>query len=236
MASSSVRFSLRMVSEIATTFSPGAKRADSVAQFDTTLVGATMRNGALSGAVCFAWQINASDCTVLPSPMSSARMPPSWASQRKASQRKPSCWYGRSRAPSVVGTSVSRSAPADNSPCTCRCHDSAWLCTTPSSASSSHSPAWKRLIRSESPDDVSCSARASSMSAASERSSGFSNEKYAPPASNRWVSPLFSARKTSANGTFRPSALMVIPRSNQSVSPASSPVDTPMDSVSLTSW
>ena len=37
------------VSEIATTVSPGANRAASLAQFGTTLVGATMRNGGEAG-------------------------------------------------------------------------------------------------------------------------------------------------------------------------------------------
>ena len=49
------------VSVIVTTFRPGANRAASAAQFGTTLVGATMRNGGLPGSACLAWQISASD-------------------------------------------------------------------------------------------------------------------------------------------------------------------------------
>jgi hypothetical protein len=40
------------VSVIVTTFNPGANRAASAAQFGTTLVGATMRNGGLPGSAC----------------------------------------------------------------------------------------------------------------------------------------------------------------------------------------
>ena len=71
---------------------PGAKRAASAAQLDTTLVGATTRNGGASGWLAPTWQISASVCSVLPRPMSSARIPPSWWVQRKLSQRKPSSW------------------------------------------------------------------------------------------------------------------------------------------------
>ena len=67
----------RSVSVTVTTRSPGLKRAASAAQFGTTLVGATMRNGAPPGSTSRAWQIRASACTVLPSPMSSASTPPS---------------------------------------------------------------------------------------------------------------------------------------------------------------
>ena len=77
-----------VVSVIAQTRSDGAKRAASPTQLDITLVGATIRNGASARA----WQISASACTVLPSPMSSARTPPRPLSYRKASQRSPSSW------------------------------------------------------------------------------------------------------------------------------------------------
>ena len=80
------------VSVIVTTFRPGANRADSAAQFGTTLVGATMRNGAAAGSACRAWQISASAWSVLPSPMSSARMPPSWCCHKNASHWNPSSW------------------------------------------------------------------------------------------------------------------------------------------------
>ena len=40
-----------VVSVTATTFRPGANRADSACQFGTTLVGATMRNGAPAAPV-----------------------------------------------------------------------------------------------------------------------------------------------------------------------------------------
>jgi hypothetical protein len=48
-------------------------------------------------------------------------------------------------------------------------------------------------------------------------------------------SPLASAVNTSANGSSRPSTLTVTPRSNQSRSPATSAVDTPIISESPTS-
>jgi tetratricopeptide repeat protein len=67
---------------------------------------------------------------------------------------------------------------------------------------------------------------ASSISLASACSSGFCKEKYAPSGSSRWDSPRLSATNTSANGTCRPSTVRVMPRSNQSVSPATSPAET----------
>ena len=60
-----------------TTRSSGANLAASVYQLDTTLVGATTRNGGCSGDASRAWQISASAWRVLPRPMSSARIPPS---------------------------------------------------------------------------------------------------------------------------------------------------------------
>ena len=80
----------RSVSEIGTTESSGANRAASVAQFATTLAGATTRNGAMPGFCSRTWQINASDWTVLPRPMSSARIPPSPWAYRVASHENPS--------------------------------------------------------------------------------------------------------------------------------------------------
>ncbi len=80
------------VSDTGTTFSPGVNRADSAAQFDTTLVGATMRNGGAAGLAWRAWLISAKVCSVLPRPMSSARIPPSWCSHRNASHANPSSW------------------------------------------------------------------------------------------------------------------------------------------------
>ena len=50
------------VSEIATTVRSGVNRAASAAQFGTTQVGATIRNGGASGFGCRAWPISASDC------------------------------------------------------------------------------------------------------------------------------------------------------------------------------
>lgn len=47
--SSIVRPDLASVSVTASTRSPGAKRSASETQFDTTLVGATTRNGAIPG-------------------------------------------------------------------------------------------------------------------------------------------------------------------------------------------
>ena len=64
------------------------------AQFDTTLVGATTSTGAVSSPASFARQTSASACSVLPSPMSSASMPPSPASHRTDSHWKPSLLVG----------------------------------------------------------------------------------------------------------------------------------------------
>ena len=82
----------RNVSVIVTTRRSGVNRAASAAQLASTLVGATMRNGSIPGRSCFARQIMASVCNVLPRPMSSARMPPSWLRSRKHSHSKPSRW------------------------------------------------------------------------------------------------------------------------------------------------
>ena len=91
------------VSETVTTFRSGANRSASVAQFASTEVGATIRKG-LDRTVpgdsgprtSFACWISASVCSVLPSPMSSARTPPRPFAHRKASHWKPDSWYGRS--------------------------------------------------------------------------------------------------------------------------------------------
>lgn len=48
-----------VVSPIGTAFKPGAKRAHSLAQFATTLVGALTRKGASEGSSHLAWQISA---------------------------------------------------------------------------------------------------------------------------------------------------------------------------------
>ena len=66
--------------------------------------------------------------------------------------------------------------PTDSRPATWSCQAAAWLATTPSSVSSSHNPAWNRLIRS-SPPGTSCSARASPISLLSACSSGLSSAK-----------------------------------------------------------
>ena len=90
------------VSVIVTTFRPGVNRADSAAQFGTTLVGATTRNGALAGSACRAWQISASASSVLPSPMSSARMPPRRCCHKNASQPEPVQLVGTQPGPQGV--------------------------------------------------------------------------------------------------------------------------------------
>ena len=81
-----------VVPAIVTTGRPGANRAASAAQLDTTLVGATIRKGGRPGSASRARQMSARDWSVLPRPMSSARMPPSWCRHRKASQPNPSRW------------------------------------------------------------------------------------------------------------------------------------------------
>ena len=61
---------------------------------------------------------------------------------------------------------------------------------------------------------------------------GLLSEKYAPSGSSRCDSPEASARNTSAKGTSRPSTVTLTPRSNQSVSPVTVLVDTPICSES----
>ncbi len=67
----------RPVSVTVTASSPGANRRHSAAQLPTTLVGATTRKGAATRSRSLAWHMRASAWSVLPSPMSSARIPPS---------------------------------------------------------------------------------------------------------------------------------------------------------------
>ena len=57
-----------------------------------TLVGATTRNGGPPGSRSRAWDTRDSTWSVLPSPMSSARMPPRSCSHSRVSQRTPSSW------------------------------------------------------------------------------------------------------------------------------------------------
>ena len=54
----------------------GAKRVASARQFGPTLVGQTTRQGRSRRPACFSTRMWARVCTVLPRPMSSARMPP----------------------------------------------------------------------------------------------------------------------------------------------------------------
>ena len=88
------------------TFASGTNRAASFAQLPTTEVGATTRNGANGGCSpscdrpavacsacsCMAWAKSARVCTVLPRPISSARMPPRRCCRKNASHRNPSSW------------------------------------------------------------------------------------------------------------------------------------------------
>ena len=82
--------------------SDGANLSISRSQFVTTLVGATMsalkglRLPSIFASSFFTARRSASVCTVLPSPMSSARTPPEPISWRNQSQWKPCSWYGRS--------------------------------------------------------------------------------------------------------------------------------------------
>ena len=214
------------VSLIAFTVRPGANRAVSASQLPTTLVGATTRKGAAPGAspapaspaasfaASLAAQISASAWTVLPRPMSSASTPPRPCRKRKLSQLNPSSWYGRSSALSVAGRGRPLTPPSKSPPTASR-HAAACSSTIPSWASSSQSPAWKRLICSGA-SLLSCSERASSMSARSWCSSGRSSEKYAPLGSSMRVWPAARAENRAAKDTGWPSRVMTMPRSNQS--------------------
>ena len=196
---------------------PGAKRAASADQLDTTLVGATTRNGGPSGSVSRARTTSARVCSVLPRPMSSARIPPSWWLQRKLSQRRPSSWYGRScglqpgRRRSIGSIAV---VPA--SPRTAAFHCTDWSISAPRAARSSHRLVWKRLIDS-SGCGRSTSAWDSAISSRSAVNSGRSRSKYTPVSRTRYSSPRARATNSSSNGTSSPSTVTLTWRSNQSV-------------------
>ena len=117
------------------------------AQYATTLKGATTRNGAAPGFCWRAWQINASDWTVLPRPMSSAR-----CRRARVHAGSPA---RRTRRPGTASAEHARwlGAPPVSDPAARaarrpgRRHSSACRITTPSSASSSNEPTWNRLIQ-----------------------------------------------------------------------------------------
>jgi len=69
----------------------GRNFAASRTQFPTTLVGAITRNRS-AGSSSSALAISDNACTVLPNPMSSARIPPIWLSHKNFNQLNPSIW------------------------------------------------------------------------------------------------------------------------------------------------
>jgi hypothetical protein len=214
------------VSVTAATFRSGVKRAASAAQLATTLVGASTRNGPAAGSCSRAWQTSASAWSVLPSPMSSARIPPRRCRKRAASQLKPASWYGRSAARNPSGAGSSARSAAEVSDRTDSCHAAAWPSTTPIRSRSAHRLAWNRLSRTI-PSGASCSARASSISVASCRSSSRSRLKYVPLGRTSHSSPCARATNRLLNGTSSPSTSTETDRSNQSpaaASPAGSPL------------
>ena len=83
---------LRVVVSRTRTSRSGVNFSASAAHTDTTELGATTRNGGGSGRAWRAWAKSARVWTVLPRPMSSARIPPRSCSHRNASQRRPSSW------------------------------------------------------------------------------------------------------------------------------------------------
>ena len=104
-SSATVVADLASVADRRATRSEGTNLRASASQLGTTDDGATTRNGpgapgpAASppgpaspvSAVSWAWAIRASACTVLPRPMSSARMPPIRWRHSMASQSSPCC-------------------------------------------------------------------------------------------------------------------------------------------------
>ena len=90
---------------------PGVKCWDSCAQLSTRLVGQTTMAGL---PACSAWMRGSASqvsvWSVLPRPISSARMPPRRLASRKRSHETPSFWYGRrmlrSGSSSATGSSL----------------------------------------------------------------------------------------------------------------------------------
>ena len=196
----------------------GANRAPRPPSSARTLVGATTGTARRPGRAARAWQISASVCSVLPSPMSSARMPPSPCSPEERQPAEPVALVGpqlaRAASPAARRRRARR-APAG--PATCSRHARAWRSTTPSAASSSHSPAWNRLIRSGPPVAV-LQRRAPPRSAcAAPAAPACRSEKYAPSGSSRCDSPAASASEHVRERHRRgPRRVTVTPRSNQS--------------------
>ena len=86
------------------THKSGANRSNSAAQLYTSDAGHTMRLGPMLRALSRRLSRNAISCSVLPRPISSARMPPNSMSASVESQRNPSSWYGRSTPARESGT------------------------------------------------------------------------------------------------------------------------------------
>ena len=143
------------VSETVTTFRSGANRCASAAQLASTEVGATMRKGWIGRSR----RLRSPDVLrVLEQRQGLQRLAePHVVGQDAAEPVRP-----QEREPLEPGQLVGpqlrvdrgghrhrrRSRSTASSPRTWRCHAAAWWPTTPSAASSSHRPAWNRLIRS----------------------------------------------------------------------------------------
>ena len=176
---------LRSVSEIPATVRPGANRAASVTQFARTLVGATMRNGARPGRACRAWQIRARRLQRLAQPHVVGEDAAQPVLPQEGQPAEPVRLVGpqpgrqrRGRRLRLDG--AERQQAADLALPRLRLgRDHAERGElVPQPGLEPADP--QRAVRA-----ASCSARASSISRWSARSSGFSSEKYAPSASSR---------------------------------------------------
>ena len=236
-SSATVVGDLLSVAERRATRSEGTNLRASASQLGTTDEGATTRNGpgepatasapeAGAPAVSCACAISASAWTVLPSPMSSARIPPIRWRHSMASQSSPCCWYGRSSASNAAGTGTGSGVSEASSSRACA-RPVGGARSSASSARSAHSPAWPSPIRMSpaSPVSPARAAEAASASSRSVRSSpkrSRSTGTSTPSSVTNSDCPLTTARKTAANGTGRPSTVTPTDSPSQSMPDLSS--------------
>ncbi len=187
----------------------GAKRSASRSQLKTSDLG-TITSDVPAPAARRA-SSSASTCTVLPSPMSSARQPPNSKRRRKSNQPSASAWYGRSVPRKPAGTSAAAIRWNDASSPRTRCSASS-VSTSGSAASSTSSNASCDRRKRIAPSTRVPVAKSTPM-----RSSASTGTKPITPSPSCTSPPCRSrASSTVVNGTSTSPYCTLPERSNQS--------------------
>ena len=188
------------------TFSFGANRAASCFQLNTSDFGTTTSAGPFRFPAS-----RASTCTVLPSPMSSARHPPKPKSRRNWSHPSPSRWYSRSSPRNAFGGSTGATPSNCFSRSRARANCASNVTSGRDASSASSTPTCACENRTLSPSTVPM--RASSPYFFSHSSGTMPT---VPSSRAILVSPRPSAASSCGNATACPPKSAVAFRSNQS--------------------